>query len=481
MDSAMYRHTKIIATLGPAVADAESVDAMVGAGMDVARLNFSHGDHDLHRTFAGWVRDAAKRHGKSVAIVQDIQGPKLRVGTFPEGQVHLSAGSAVELSPSSGEGNENVIPCGYASLLDDVQPGDRVVLADGLITLKVHSIDSDTATAEVVQGGELSDHKGVAFPDSELSVETITEKDERDLEFGKTLGVEYVAASFVRNGEDVSRVRELADDVPIIAKIELAQAYENLDSILDQAEAIMVARGDLGVQLPLQRLPLIQNDILKRSNAAGRISITATEMLESMIQSPRPTRAEVTDVANAVFGGTDAVMLSGETAIGSYPIKAIEAMALICLDTEQGTLSLRGSHPVPFVGDGNTVASAVAQAATEIAVNVDAKMIVAFTESGNTARLISKYRPEVAINAFTPNPATERQMALMWGVLPHPLDRRVYTDEEISTASRYLESQGLANRGDRVVMVAGVPPGVRASTNLVKVHEIGEDSGGMGS
>ncbi|REK20060.1 MAG: pyruvate kinase, partial [Actinobacteria bacterium] len=225
----------------------------------------------------------------------------------------------------------------------------------------------------------------------------------------------------------------------------------------------------------------IQNYILKRSNAAGRISITATEMLESMIQSPRPTRAEVTDVANAVFGGTDAVMLSGETAIGSYPIKAIEAMALICLDTEQGTLSLRGSHPVPFVGDGNTVASAVAQAATEIAVNVDAKMIVAFTESGNTARLISKYRPEVAINAFTPNPATERQMALMWGVLPHPLDRRVYTDEEISTASRYLESQGLANRGDRVVMVAGVPPGVRASTNLVKVHEIGEDSGGMGS
>jgi pyruvate kinase len=204
-------------------------------------------------------------------------------------------------------------------------------------------------------------------------------------------------------------------------------------------------------------------------------------MLESMIHSPRPTRAEVTDVANAVFGGTDAVMLSGETAVGSYPIKTIEAMALICLETEQGTLSERGDHPVPFVGVGNTIASAVAQAATEIAVNVHAGMIVAFTESGNTARLISKYRPEVRINAFTPNPVTERRMALFWGVEPHPLDRRTYTDEEMAAASRYLESQEIAKRGDRVVMVAGVPPGRQASTNLVKVHEIGEDSGGMGS
>jgi pyruvate kinase len=226
---------------------------------------------------------------------------------------------------------------------------------------------------------------------------------------------------------------------------------------------------------------LIQNDILKRANAAGRISITATEMLESMIHSPRPTRAEVTDVANAVFGGTDAVMLSGETAVGSFPIRAIEEMALICYETEKGTLSERGAHPVPFVGDGNIVASAVAQAATEVAVNVDAGMIVAFTESGNTARLISKYRPEVPINAFTPNPVTERRMALFWGVVPHPLDRRTYTDEEMAAASRYLESQEIAKRGERVVMVAGVPPGRQASTNLVKVHEIGEDSGGMGS
>ena len=476
----MYRHTKIIATMGPAVADPQSVDAMVEAGMDVARLNFSHGDYDLHRSFAGWVRDAAKRHGRSVAVIQDIQGPKLRVGTFPH-PIELTSGTEVELLPSLGEGSESRIPVGYPSLVDDISVGDRVVLADGLITLKVESVGADTLTASVDQGGTLSDNKGVAFPDSQLSVDAITEKDEKDLEFGKGLGVEYVAASFVRTGDDVRRVRSLSDDTPVIAKIELAQAYDNLDSILEVADGVMVARGDLGVQLPLQRLPLIQNDILLRANAAGRISITATEMLESMIHSPRPTRAEVTDVANAVWGGTDAVMLSGETAVGEYPIQTIKAMALICLETEEGTLSTRGDHPVPFVGDGNTVASAVAQAATEIAVNVDAGMIVAFTESGNTARLISKYRPEVAINAFTPNPSTERRMALFWGVVPHPLDRRTYTDEEIAAASRYLESQQLASRGDRVVMVAGVPPNRKASTNLVKVHEIGEDSGGMGS
>ncbi len=477
----MDRHTKIIATMGPAVADAESVDAMVRAGMDVARLNFSHGEHELHRSFAGWVRDAAKRHNRSVAVVQDIQGPKLRVGTFPEGPIYLLEGTQVSLSPAGGNGSLEIIPVGYPELLNDVKPGDRVILADGLVTLMVVGEEKEMLIADVVQGGEISNHKGVAFPDSLLTVDTITEKDERDLAFGIELGVEYVAASFVRSGEDVTSVKQLCGDVPIISKIELAQAYDNLDSILAVSEGVMVARGDLGVQLPLQRLPLIQNDILKRTNAAGRISITATEMLESMIHSPRPTRAEVTDVANAVFGGTDAVMLSGETAVGSYPIKTIEAMALICLETEQGTLSERGDHPVPFVGDGNTVASAVAQAATEIAVNVDAQMIVAFTESGNTARLISKYRPEVRINAFTPNPVTERRMAIFWGVAPHPLDRRTYTDEEMAAASRYLESQEIAKRGDRVVMVAGVPPGRQASTNLVKVHEIGEDSGGMGS
>ncbi len=477
----MYRHTKIIATMGPAVASAEKVDAMVAAGMDVARLNFSHGEHEVHSAFAGWVREAARNHKRSVALLQDIQGPKLRIGSFPGGPINLVAGTEVKLVPGGGVGDSSNIPVGYEALLDDVSIGDRVVLADGLVTLDIIGTEGDTLVANVVLGGELSDHKGCAFPDSELSVANITPKDEIDLKFGLQLEFDYVAASFVRSGSDVEAVRDLSGGVPIIAKIELAQAYENLDSILTSAEGVMVARGDLGVQLPLQRLPLIQNDILKRANAAGRISITATEMLESMIHSARPTRAEVTDVANAVFGGTDAVMLSGETAVGDFPIKAIEAMAVVCLATEEGTLSERGDHPVPFVGEGNNIASAVAQAATEIAVNVEARMIVAFTESGNTARLISKYRPEGAISAFTPNPATERRMALYWGVVPHPLDRRTYTDDEISAAAGALEAEGLVKEGDRLVMVAGVPPGRKASTNLVKVHEVGEDQGGMGS
>lgn len=477
----MYRHTKIIATMGPAVASAEKVDALVAAGIDVARLNFSHGDHEVHRMFAEWVREASRNQGRTVALLQDIQGPKLRIGSFPGGPISLVSGTEVRLVPGETSEAPMTIPVGYEALVDDVAIGDRVVLADGLVTLEIVGSDGDALMASVVLGGDLSDHKGCAFPDSDLSVATITSKDEADLEFGLQIGFDYVAASFVRSGSDVDAVRDLAGDVPIVAKIELAQAYENLDSILESADGMMVARGDLGVQLPLERLPLIQNDILKRTNAAGRISITATEMLESMIHSPRPTRAEVTDVANAVFGGTDAVMLSGETAVGDFPIKAVEAMAVICLATEEGTLSERGDHPVPFVGEGNNVASAVAQAATEIALNVGARMIVAFTESGNTARLISKYRPEGAISAFTPNPRTERRMALYWGVLPHSLERRTYTDEEISAAAKALEASGEVSEGDRLVMVAGVPPGRRASTNLVKVHEVGEESGGMGS
>lgn len=477
----MYRHTKIIATAGPAVASSDKVDSLIAAGMNVLRLNFSHGEHELHRSFASWVRDSPAQKHHTVAIIQDIQGPKLRIGEFPAGPIVLETDSEIELVARSGAGDGSTIPVGYESLLDDVLVGDRVVLADGLVILEVVREGDESLIAAVVQGGELSDHKGVAFPDSQLSVGSITPKDEIDLAFGMELGVDYVAASFVRSGQDIRDVKSICGDVPVIAKIELAQAYDNLDSILEEAEGVMVARGDLGVQLPLERIPLIQAEILRRANAAGRISITATEMLESMIQNSRPTRAEVTDVANAVWGGTDAVMLSGETAVGAFPIKTVEAMALICLATEEGTLSSRGDHPVAFVGDGNRIASAVAQAATEIAVNVDAKTIVAFTESGNTARLISKYRPESAIHAFSPSEATERRMSLYWGVIAHRLDRKSSTDDEISVASEALLAAGLASIGDRVVMVAGVPPHRKASTNLVKVHEIGEEAGGLRS
>lgn len=477
----MERHTKIIATLGPAVADEASIRGLVEAGMDVARLNFSHGDHEFHRSLAGWVREAAREAGRPVAILQDVQGPKLRVGEFPAGAIRLKKGDQVHIVPDSGLGERDVIPVGYDQLLTDVLPGHRVLLADGLIRLDVIGQADHGLVAEVQLGGDLSDHKGVAFPDSLLSTESVTAKDEIDLAFGRELGVDYVAASFVRTGDDVRKVGELCGGVPVIAKIELAQAYENLDDIIAPSFGVMVARGDLGVQLPLERIPLIQADILRRTNASGRISITATEMLESMTKSPRPTRAEVTDVATAVIAGTDAVMLSGETAVGDYPAQTVAAMAEICRVVEEDTLSNRGDHPVPFVGDGNTVASAVAQAATEMAINLGATAIVAFSESGNTARLISKYRPESRIVAFSPNESTLRRMALFWGVSPHEFERRDYTDDEMAAASAILESEGLAKAGDTVVMVAGVPPNIQASTNLVKVQVIGDHPGGFGS
>jgi pyruvate kinase len=477
----MQRHTKIIATLGPAVAGESGVGALIEAGIDVARLNFSHGDHDFHRSLAEWVRAASKASGRTVALMQDIQGPKLRVGEFAEGAVTLRPGQQVTLVPDAAMGSEKVIPVGYEPLLRDVVPGDRVQLADGLIRCEVVERTGDGLLADVRVGGVLSDHKGVAFPDSTLTLDIVTPKDEVDLAFGKELGVDYVAASFVRNGDDVRKIAALAGDAPIVAKIELAQAYENLDDIIEPSAAVMVARGDLGVQLPLEKIPLIQAEILKKTNAAGRISITATEMLESMTKSPRPTRAEVTDVANAVMAGTDAVMLSGETAVGDYPVQAVAAMASICVAVEEDTLSMRDRHSIPFVGDGNTVASAVSQAATEIAVNLEAQTIVAFTETGNTARLLSKYRPEARIVAFTPNEVTLRQMALYWGVSPHQFERRRYTDEELASAAEILEKEGVVNKGDKVVMVAGVPPNIHASTNLVKVHVIGESSRGLRS
>lgn len=474
----MPRHTKIIATMGPSVASEQGVRSLIDAGMNVARLNFSHGGHGLHRQFHSWVRTAAADAGRSVAIMQDIQGPKLRIGAFPNGEIQLTPESEIELIPESGTGDDAHIPVGYPALLEDVEEGHRVILADGLVSCEVVGRKGSSLVARVTTGGQLTDHKGVAFPDSTLTVSNLTPKDEEDLAFGRELEVDFVAASFVRSGSDVAAVAALTDGVPVVAKIELAQAVDNLDDILEVADGVMVARGDLGVQLPLEQLPMIQTDILRRANAAGRISVTATEMLESMTHSQRPTRAEVTDVANAVMGGTDAVMLSGETAVGDFPAKTVAAMSRICEAVEDGTLG--GVAAVPLIGDDNQVASAVAQAATQIAKAVGAKVIVAFTESGSTARLISKYRPSQRVVAFTPNQSTLKRMALYWGIDAHSFERRDYTDEEMSAAADILSKEGVANEGERVVMVAGVPPNFQASTNLVKVHVIGELSGGLG-
>jgi pyruvate kinase len=470
----MERLTKIVATLGPATSDPESIRALVRAGMDVARLNFSHGDHDLHRSLAGWVREAAEAEGRVVAVLQDVQGPKIRVGSFPEGSIGLQNGRDVLLRPGRSVSDQpDTVYIDYLHLLDDVRPGHRVLLADGLIRLEVTEVGSEAVTARVVQGGHLLPGKGVALPDTILQVPALTDKDHRDLVFGREIGVDYVAASFVRSGDDVRAVRELAGDASVIAKIELAAAYENLDDILAASDGAMVARGDLGVELPLEKIPGAQDRILSATNALGLVSITATEMLESMTHAPRPTRAEVTDVATAVAAGTDAVMLSAETAIGEFPIQTVETMARICIEAEARLLE-SDRRAVRFIGGIGPHVSAVARASVEVAHDLGISTIVAFTETGSTARLLSSYRPHARIIGFTAVPKTLAKMALFRGVHPVPFIRRDSTDLMIAAAEKHLEKSGLCERGETVVMVAGVPPNQEASTNLLKIHQIGE-------
>jgi pyruvate kinase len=476
----MERYTKIVATMGPAVGSPERVLELVLAGIDVARLNFSHGDHEFHRQFAEWVRSASSKTGRNVAIMQDIQGPKLRAGSFPLGVINLETNALIRLYPGRHHSSEpDLIHLDYPHLLEDVEPGEEILLSDGLIRMIVIRKETDHLVGRVLMGGELRDGKGVAFPSTNLRMPAITEKDEVDLAFGRELEVDWIAASFVRTGADIRRVRELAGDVPVVAKVELAAAYANLDDILSEASGVMVARGDLGVQLPLERIPLIQADILRRTNAAGLVSITATEMLESMTHSPRPTRAEVTDVANAVLAGTDAVMLSAETAAGQYPIEAVAMMARICASVESETSITTVQHS--YLTNESAVASAVAQAAVDAAANLGIDTIVAFTESGSTARLLSKYRPAARIVAFSPVDLTRRRMALYRGVTSYPFERRDYTDHMIAAAEKFLEKEGICHRGDAVVMVAGIPPNQQATTNLLKVHVIGERARGVQS
>ena len=462
--------------MGPATTDADTVKALLEAGMDVARLNFSHGDHNSHLWMMRWIRQAAAEAGRSIAVLQDIQGPKTRVGRFAGGAVELDPGDEVRMVFTEQQGKPGLIPVDYPRLTTDVQVGDRVVMSDGLITGQVTDLSGETLDVLIHRGGTLKDRKGVAFPDSDLQVGPVTDKDREDLELGRRLGVDYVAASFVKEGDDVNEVRSLAGpEVPIIAKVELALAYQNLDSILDAADGVMVARGDLGVQLPLESIPNIQADILRRTNRTGLISITATEMLESMVTAQRPSRAEVTDVANAVASGTDAVMLSAETAIGRHPVRVVEAMSAICRETERYRDSQIADHDeVEFLENSMNFASATAKAATEAARDLGFRTIVAFTESGGTARLLSKYRPSADIMAFAPSARIRRRMALYWGVRPIPFEPRESIELMFAAAEKHLEKTGICERDEGVVMVAGVPPNSQARTNMVKLHVIGE-------
>jgi len=466
------RRTKLICTLGPAVDSIESLKALIDAGMDVARFNFSHGSHEEHFERLSRLRQASAEMKKPVAVLQDLCGPKIRTGTF-EKPFDLKAGDEIILVEGDGKGDPDRMPVTYEGLAQDVRLGDRIMFDDGRIVLLVTAIDGGQVRVRVTQGGGMRSKVGVFLPTRTLRISALTEKDKNDLDFGLTQGVDYVALSFVRRADDLRLVREICQEwgkpTPVIAKIETPDAVENLESIVAASDAVMVARGDLGVEFPPERVPVIQRQILLVARRVRRPVIVATEMLQSMTKSTRPTRAEASDVANAVFAGADCVMLSGETANGDHPTLAASMMSAIAIEAEGSPFF----EQQPYATRATSVAEAVARGAVNTAREIGAKFLVAFTESGSSAMNVSLARPSVPIVAFSPNPQTRRRMALLWGVIPRELPSLSDTDALVDWVSGDLMANGLASPGERVVIVFGAPLGVSGSTNSIRVHVIG--------
>ena len=468
-----YAHTRIVATIGPA--SEPRIGELLDAGMSVARINFSHEEHDAHRRRVELLRAAAVERGRSVGILADIQGPKLRLARMVGGARRVRRGDRLILREGDGVAEEGELYVNVEGFDAAVCEGQRVFLADGVVELVVEGREDGGSGhwARVRRGGPLGDRKGVNLPDSELDFELPTEKDRLDLAAAREMGVDLIGVSFVKDGADVRAVRELAPDALIVAKIERASAVDALDDILLEADGVMVARGDLGVEVELERLPMIQKDILAQARRAGKFAITATEMLESMVHAPRPTRAEAADVANAVLDGTDAVMLSAETAVGEYPVEAVETMRGICRAVESTELYAEYSH-VAFRASERDFSNATAHAAVEAAEALGIERIICFTESGNTARLLSRYRPQARVIALSPIASSLARMCLLSHVTPIDVHRENNLEDMLAAASQMLLERGLARLGDPVVFVAGVPPGVSRTTNVMKLHRIGE-------
>jgi len=464
----MKRKTKIIATVGPSVDSKNKIHELIDSGADVIRLNFSHGSHEDHKNIVDWVRD----YPKSIAVMQDIQGPKIRTGISQKG-TFLNAGQVVELTCKESKSTDKSIFINYENLLTDIKPGERIFIDDGQVVMRVIELTGKNMTANIEVGGELRDNQGVAFPDSKLSVSAITLKDKEDLAYGKKIGVDIVAVSFVRKASDITEVKALVEsNIKIIAKIELKEAMKNLDSIIDESDGVMVARGDLGVQLPLEQVPFAQKKILDTANYKGKISITATEMLQSMKTSFRPTRAEVTDITNAILDGTDAVMLSAETSIGDHPNNVVKVMASICEEADSN--SHYSSMRFKTLSSVDTFATSLAKAAVQVANDIDAKAIVAYTETGSTPLLISNFRPSAPIITFSAKDLTLRQMNILWGVEQTKIERFDTTEEMFKIADSWLQTHKNFKKNDKVVIVAGTPPNQEAATNLLRVMKIGE-------
>lgn len=464
------RKAKIVATLGPASDNLETIEALIRAGMDVARLNFSHGDYADHERRLKLVREAAERVGKPVAILQDLQGPKIRTGKMRGGKVTLEPGAEVTITTEDVLGTSKLISTTYKQLPADVRVGDEILLADGRFKLVVtKKVKKTEVKCKILVGGELTNNKGINLPGSKVSAPSLTEKDAKDLEFGLSLGVDYVALSFVRTADDVREVKRLAGDTPVIAKIEKPQAVADIDAIAEVADGIMVARGDLGVELPLERVPLIQKMLIERVNSIGKVVIVATEMLESMVHAPRPTRAEVSDVANAILDGADAVMLSAESASGEYPVDAVATMAAIVLDVERSQ-RFRSLKP-HNLARSDSFSSAVARACCAASDQLGLNAIVACTQTGRAARLVSEHRPAARIFGLTPETNTFRRMALFWGVTPIMIPSYNSPDEMLRLVSEALLREKHGRPGEPVVISSGVP-NQPMSTNLMTIHRL---------
>ncbi|MBN2495787.1 MAG: pyruvate kinase [Deltaproteobacteria bacterium] len=469
------RKAKIVCTIGPASSKEGILEKMILAGMDVARLNFSHGDHKSHREVHGRLRRLSRAHKRPLAVLQDVQGPRIRLGKFSGGQAMLQTGENFVLSSRSIEGNEVRASVQYPSLHKDVHKGDRILIADGTVQLRVVDVESRDIITKVVVGGIVKDHKGINLPGVKLSTPSVTDKDKRDILLGLELGMDMLAVSFVRTPEDVLLVRRMVRKAKsncfVIAKIEHPDAVRNLDEILDACDGVMVARGDLGVELPPEKVPAIQKSTIAHANARGKIVIVATQMLESMVHNPRPTRAEASDVANAVFDGADALMLSAETAAGAYPVESLQMMVRIISEAERSPAFKTAARP-RLIKDTSLFTNAVSKATVVAAEDIGSRLIVAFTETGNTARLISDYRPEARIIALTPHQDTYNRTAVFWGVEPVKVPKVRSTDAMLRQANHSLVELGFAKAGEEVVITSGVPMGQSGSTNMLKLHRL---------
>jgi pyruvate kinase len=468
------RRTKIVCTIGPVTFTPERIRAMILAGMDVARLNFSHGDHDSHQQTLKLIRKTSKEVGRVVGILQDLAGPKIRLGKLPIEDRVLQTGERVALSPVEGD-DPAIIPVNYPYLIEDVAVGDHILLADGLVLLRVQSREPARLICEVLAGGVIQSHKGLNLPSSSLRIPAFTEKDREDLKVGLEAGVDFVALSFVKHEKDLEPVREILNQVDspplLIAKIERPQAVERLESIIKGVDGVMVARGDLGVEMPFEEVPLVQKRTIRIARQAAKPVITATQMLRSMINDPRPTRAEAADVANAILDGTDALMLSDETAVGNYPVEAVNVLNRIASKVE-GQLEVGAFVVKPLSDLLPATETAIGRAAFTMAEDLHAQAIVAGTSSGSTARLISRFRPRCPVLGLTPNPRTLRQLTLSWGVVPTLVNTFTETDEMFELAGSWAVKHGFVRPGQRLVVTAGVPLSQPGMTNLLKVIEI---------